>query len=199
MRASAQPLVVVIAGSNGAGKTTVAPFLLRDALGLREFVNADAIATGISGFDPDRAAFAAGRLMLARLNQLAAQRASFAFETTLASRHFAPWIAGLRRQGYRFELAFLWLPSPEESIARVQLRVQAGGHDVPKATIRRRFGRGLANFFDLYRGLADQWLLIDNSRPSRTMTIVARGGVGVAEEVLEPAIMEQVRASITKA
>jgi predicted ABC-type ATPase len=190
------PLVMVIAGANGAGKSTVAPSLLRDTLGVREFVNADAIAAGLSGFDPDRAAFAAGRLMLERLHNLARQKQSFAFETTLASRHFAPWIAGLRREGYRFELVFLWLPSAEEAVRRVSLRVKAGGHDVPPATIRRRFARGLGNFLDLYRGLADDWLLIDNSRPSSTMTVVARGGTGQPEQVLEPKLMEQVLASL---
>src|SRR5262245_18781620 len=154
------PLVMVIAGPNGAGKTTIAPSLLRDFFGVRDFVNADIIASGISGFDPDRAAMAAGRMMLGRLHELADQRQSFAFETTLASRHFAPWIAGLRREGYRFSLVFLWLPSAEEAIRRVELRVRAGGHDVPADTIRRRFGRGLVNFFDLYRGLADEWLLV---------------------------------------
>ena len=188
---------MVIAGPNGAGKSTIAPHLLRDALGLREFVNADTIAAGISGFDPERAAFAAGRLMLARLHHLAEQRQSFAFETTLASRHFAPWIRELKRGGYRFELVFLWLPSAEEAIARVQLRVQAGGHDVPKATIRRRFSRGLGNFLDLYRGLADQWLLVDNSRPSPTMTVIARGGADQPDVVLDPRAMEQVLGSLS--
>ena len=195
MPAAPRPLVMVIAGPNGAGKTTIAPHLLRDVLGVREFVNADTIAAGLSGFAPERAAFAAGRLMLQRMHDLAKAGESFAFETTLATRHFAPWLAGLRRDGYRFELVFLWLPSPEEAIARVKLRVQSGGHDIPKTTIRRRFGRGIANFLDLYRPLAYQWLLVDNSRPAPAMVVVARGGAGTPDEVLEPRIMEQVLAS----
>lgn len=198
MAAKLRPLVMVIAGPNGAGKTTIAPHLLRDALGIREFVNADTIAAGLSGFAPERAAFAAGRLMLERMHQLAAEGQSFAFETTLASRHFAPWLAGLRREGYRFELAFLWLPSADEAIARVQLRVKTGGHDVPKATIRRRFGRGVAHFLDLYRPLADQWILLDNSRRTSKMATVARGGAGLPDEILDPRVMEQVLASRSK-
>src|SRR5688572_10557901 len=87
---------VVLAGPNGAGKTTVARALLRDAMQVEEFVNADVLAQGLSGFAPERAAMAAGRIMLTRLNELAQERASFAFETTLASRTFAPWLAGLR-------------------------------------------------------------------------------------------------------
>ncbi len=157
------PRIAVIAGPNGAGKSTTAPALLRDLLGIREFVNADAIAQGMSGFDPDAAAIAAGRTMLDRIHRLAAARRDFAFETTLASRSFAPWIADLRRSGYEFALVFLWLPSPEIAIARVAQRVAAGGHDVPATTIRRRFDRGLANFFQLYRPLANQWFMYDNS------------------------------------
>ena len=89
---SSHPSIVVLAGPNGAGKTTAAPFLLRDTLAVLEFVNADQIAQGLSAFDPDTVAVTAGRLMLARLDDLARQHASFAFETTLASRSFAPWL-----------------------------------------------------------------------------------------------------------
>jgi predicted ABC-type ATPase len=144
------PDVVMLAGPNGAGKSTAAPALLRDILSVNEFVNADVIAQGLSAFEPERAAPAAGRIMLARLRELARQRESFAFETTLASRSFAPWIAGLKSEGgYKFRLVFLWLPSPEAAVARVAERVRAGGHDVPEATIRRRYAAGLKNFFTL--------------------------------------------------
>jgi len=94
----ADPLVVVVGGPNGAGKSTTAPRLLRGALAVREFVNADAIAQGLSAFQPETVAFAAGRVMLARLRALAAARDSFAFETTLTSRNFAPWLEVVRRR-----------------------------------------------------------------------------------------------------
>ena len=106
------PHIVVLAGPNGAGKSTVAPFLLRGTLQVREFVNADVIARGISGFEPHGAAIQAGRVMLSRLKRLAESRVDFAFETTLAGRGFARWIAGLVSTGYAFSLVFLWLPSP---------------------------------------------------------------------------------------
>src|SRR5579872_2516519 len=95
------PLVVVVAGPNGAGKSTTAPRLLRGALAVAEFVNADDIARGLSAFRPETVSLAAGRVMLTRLHALAAARVSFAFETTLASRNFAPWLRTLRAQGYR--------------------------------------------------------------------------------------------------
>lgn len=94
--------MIVIAGPNGAGKTTLAPFLLRDTLKLREYVNADPIALGLSGFDPESVAFDAGRVMLKRLHELAGQKRTFAFETTLAARHYAAWIKGLRSAGFSF-------------------------------------------------------------------------------------------------
>jgi predicted ABC-type ATPase len=157
------PEVIVIAGPNGAGKSTIAPAVLRDHLGIAEFVNADVIAWGLSGFEPERAAIQAGRVMLRRLDELAAQRVDFAFETTLASRTFAPWIAGLVGSGYVFRLFYVWVSSPELCIARVAARVQSGGHHIPDEVVRRRYAGGLRNFFDLYRPLAESWRVHDNS------------------------------------
>jgi predicted ABC-type ATPase len=157
--------VVILAGPNGAGKSTVAPALLQGALAVNEFVNADVIASGISAFDPGSAAIAAGRVMLTRLRELAAQRVSFAFETTLASRSFAPWLRRLRASGYEIHLLFLWLPSADFALDRVAERVRAGGHDVPAETVRRRYRVGLRNFFHLYEPLVSGWVLYDSSGP----------------------------------
>lgn len=110
---SRSPQLILLGGPNGAGKSTAARGILRDLLKLGEFVNADTIATGLAGFAPQRAAFAAGRLMLARLRQLAAARADFAFETTMASRTFAPWLRELRSSGYEINMVFMWIRSPE--------------------------------------------------------------------------------------
>jgi predicted ABC-type ATPase len=121
-----RPSVVILAGPNGAGKSTAAPALLQGALAVNEFVNADVIARGLSAFDPDAAALAAGRVMLTRLRELAAQRTSFAFETTLASRTFAPWLRDLAASGYDVHLFFLWLSSADLAIARVADRVRNG-------------------------------------------------------------------------
>ena len=157
------PKVIVLAGPNGAGKSTSAARLLRGALGVDEFVNADVIAQGLSAFAPQGVALAAGRIMMQRLKELAAARASFAFETTLASRTFAPWLADLKASGYHIHLIFLWLPSAEVAMDRVAERVRLGGHDVPEDTIRRRYRAGWANFCELYQPLADSWQVIDNS------------------------------------
>ena len=94
------PHVIIIAGPNGAGKTTTAPALLSHALQMDHFVNADTIAAGLSAFAPEKAAIQAGKAMLERLHFLAASAENFAFETTLANRTFAPWIASLKKKGY---------------------------------------------------------------------------------------------------
>ena len=159
------PNVVIVAGPNGSGKSTAAPSLLRDYLGIMEFVNADTIAEGLSSFRSDAVALQAGRIMLRRVRELAAQRIDFAFETTLASRSFAPWVNELRQSGYRAHLLFLWLPSPDMAVARVAARVQQGGHNVPEMTVRRRYESGLRNFFQVYTPVVDTWLLFDNSSP----------------------------------
>ena len=160
---STTPHVIVVSGPNGAGKSTSAPHLLRDTLAITEFVNADAIAGGLSAFRPQSVAVAAGRIMLVRMRQLATQRESFAFETTLASRSFAPWLDQLRRGGYHVHLLFLWLRSADLAVSRVAERVRLGGHHVPEAVIRRRYAAGLRNLFHLYMPLADSWQMFDTS------------------------------------
>lgn len=152
-----RPNVVIVAGPNGSGKSTAAPALLRDYLGIKEFVNADIIAQGLSGFGSENVAIQAGRIMLDRLKELAAAEADFAFETTLAARSFATWLPKLQHAGYRAHLLFLWLPSAEMAIARVASRVQRGGHDIPQDVIRRRYDAGLKNLFSLYRFIARSW------------------------------------------
>jgi predicted ABC-type ATPase len=157
------PTVILIGGPNGAGKTTLSRAVVSESLGVAEFVNADVIAQGLSGFDPERAAMQAGRVMLTRLRELAAARASFAFESTLASRTFAPWLAGLVAGGYDFNLVFVWLSSPALAVERMKLRVSKGGHFVPPDTVRRRYRRAIANFVTLYMPLATRWAVYDNS------------------------------------
>lgn len=176
--------VVIIAGPNGAGKSTLAPFLLRDAFGPMEFVNADTIALGLSAFRPETVAFEAGRIMLKRLHDLATQKVSFAFESTLASRSYASWIDALRRQGYEFHLIFLSLRHPELAVERVRERVRAGGHDVPEHVIRRRFIRGARNFLQIYQVLADTWLVYDNSAHNDPR-LIARGSRDRGVEILQ--------------
>jgi predicted ABC-type ATPase len=179
-----RPSVVILAGPNGAGKSTVAPALLRGALAVDEFVNADVIARGLSAFDPDRVAIAAGRVMLARLKELADERVDFAFETTLATRSFAPWLRSLRISGYDVHLCFLWLASADLAIARVADRVGMGGHHVPEEVVRRRYLAGIRAFFQLYQPLATTWALYNTSgpRPVRVADGLASETIGIYDK-----------------
>lgn len=178
------PQVIVIAGPNGAGKTSAAPDLLRDAVGVHAFVNVDVIAEGLSGFRPEDVAFEAGRIMLARARELAERREHFALESTLAGRTLHTFLNRLSAQGYQNHIFYLWLPSADLAVTRVRLRVEAGGHDVPEAVIRRRFGRSLRNFERLYRPNATTWRLYDGSvtlgRP-----LIAHGKRGPDATVLD--------------
>jgi predicted ABC-type ATPase len=140
---------------------------------MTEFVNADIIAQGLSAFNPEGAAFQAGRIMLQRLHSLATDRRDFAFETTLAARSYVPWLSTLKREGYKVHLFFLWLPSPECAIARVAERVRLGGHNVPEEIIRRRYHAGLKNFLELYQQVADTWYLFDNSSAGKPVMIAS--------------------------
>ncbi|GBD96960.1 MAG TPA: Zeta toxin family protein [Nitrospirae bacterium] len=187
-----QPHIIVISGPNGSGKSTTAPSLLKGTLGVTEFVNADVIAEGLSAFQPEGAAFQAGRVMLKRIHHLAKERVDFAFETTLASRTFAPWIKELKQKGYIFHLVFLWLPSAEFAIARVAERVRLGGHNVPEETIRRRYNKGITNFFQLYVPFADAWRLYNNSDPSGP-ALIASAGEKTGETVYKPDLWNIIR------
>jgi predicted ABC-type ATPase len=180
------PRVIALAGPNGAGKSTTAERLLRGPLAVGEFVNADLIAQGLSGLAPDRAAIAAGRVMMTRLRQLAAQQTSFAFETTLASRTFAPWVKKLNHMGYQFHILFLWLPSPDVAVARVAERVRLGGHNVPESTVRRRYRAGIRNFLELYQPLAQSWKVADNSGVG-PLRVIAAGSATVVNVIRDMA------------
>ena len=165
------PNVIVLAGPNGAGKSTISNSLIREQFGCAHYVNADTIARGLSAFNVEAMAIKAGRIMLQHLHELAAAKEDFAFETTLASKTFARWIAQLKANGYRFHLIYLWLSSAEVAINRVKSRVAEGGHSIPDETIRRRYERGVDNFFRLYRPLADAWILYDHSDPKKSRRI----------------------------
>jgi predicted ABC-type ATPase len=163
------PTVYVIGGANGAGKTTTSLILLPTSLNIIEFVNADAIAAGISPLNPESMAIQAGRIMLERLDLLSSSGADFAFETTLASRTFAPFLRKCKDRGYAIALIYFWLRSPELAIERVLRRVAAGGHSIPEDVVRRRYERGRTNLTSLYFPLVDEWIIFDNSESESTL------------------------------
>jgi predicted ABC-type ATPase len=155
--------IIIIAGPNGAGKTTFAREYLPNEANCPIFVNADLIAAGLAPFAPETASIKAGRLMLKEIKAYAAANQSFAFETTLSGKSYVKHIIDWKKQDYHITLVFLSLPDAEIAISRVAARVAAGGHNIPEATIRRRFKSGFYNFEKIYKPLADTWTLYDNS------------------------------------
>jgi len=157
------PNAYIIAGPNGVGKTTFAREFLPNYADCKNFINADLIAQGMSPFSPETAAFHAGRIMLGEIDLFAKRGADFGFETTLSGRSHLHSIRQLKNKGYAAHFFFLWVPSVDLALSRVRARVSEGGHNVPEAVVRRRFGRSIRNFFIHYRRLADSWSLFDNS------------------------------------
>jgi len=157
------PNLYIIAGCNGAGKTTASKSLLPELLHCKEFVNADAIAAGLSPFQPDKVSFQAGRIMLERINQLAGQKIDFAFETTLSTKSYVSFVKECKKIGYEIVLLFFWLNSPELAIKRIKQRVSKGGHHIPDDIVKRRYSKGLENLQKLFIPIVDRWFIFDNS------------------------------------
>jgi len=168
--------VYIIAGPNGSGKTTFATLFLPEYVRCPNFVNADLIAQGLAPFEPRSAAIKAGKLVLQQIHEFAERGIDFAFETTLSGKSYANLLSALKKKGYTLHLFFLWLPSSELSIARIKDRVAEGGHDVPAEDVRRRFIRGIDNFFKLYESLFDTWTLFDNSKAKPLLIAKRRNG-----------------------
>lgn len=163
----------IIAGPNGAGKTTASKTLLPDVLDCREFVNADAIAAGLSPFQPETVAFLAGRIMLERIHHLISKRETFAIETTLSTKSYKALITQAKSLEYEIVLLYFWLESPELAIERVKHRIQQGGHNIPEDVIRRRYAKGLKNLFEIFIPVADSWIVFDNSH--NEPDVIAKG------------------------
>jgi predicted ABC-type ATPase len=157
------PNLYIIAGCNGAGKTTASYTLLPEMLNCKEFVNADEIARGLSPFQPDKAGIDAGKIMLTRIKELIKLQLDFSFETTLSARHFVNLIKDAQQQGYFVTLVFFWLNSVELAIERVKMRVSDGGHDIPEDTIKKRYKSGIANLIKMYIPVCDYWMVLNNS------------------------------------
>lgn len=156
------PKLYIIAGCNGAGKTTAGLTILPEILNCHEFINADIIAAELSPANPELAALEAGRLMLKKIRVFIKEQVDFAFETTLATRSYISLIKNVKARNYEVILLYYWLPSPTFAKVRVASRVAQGGHCIPSDVIERRYHRGIYNLINLYIPICDNWLLLNN-------------------------------------
>lgn len=153
----------IIAGCNGAGKTTASFTILPEILNCKEFVNADEIAKGLSPFQPEKVSFEAGRIMLHRINELLSNNEDFAFETTLATKSYRSKVTIAQEKGYKVMLLFFWLQDVDLAIERVKTRVREGGHNIETDVIKRRYENGITNLFNIYLPIVDEALIFDNT------------------------------------
>ena len=167
------PNLYIIAGCNGAGKTTASFTILPDILGCKEFVNADNIAYGISPFNVEGVAIEAGKIMLRRIEELLVEKSDFAIETTLATRSYVSLVRRAQAIGYTVKVLYIWLESPELALKRVSERVKRGGHNIPVDVVERRYYTGVKNLFNLFMPVCDAWILADNTFDQ--LVIIAHG------------------------
>ena len=177
------PNLYIIAGCNGAGKTTASFTILPEMLNCKEFVNADSIAAGLSPFNPESVYIEAGRLMLLRIHELLKAGVDFAFETTLATRSYVSLVKTAQQAGYKVTLLFIWIDSPSTAMQRVAERVVKGGHNIPSEVIERRYYRGLFNLINLYIPICNAWMVVNNE--AVTPEPVAEGGLNIASTIID--------------
>lgn len=186
----------IIAGCNGAGKTTASFTILPEVLDCKEFINADEIAKGLSPFQPESVAVQAGRIMLTRMDELLQKGETFAFETTLATKSYKQKIEWAQANGYEVTLLFFWLDSPNIAKERVAQRVAEGGHNIPLETIERRYYNGIANLFTIYIDMVDICYIFDNSEGERTP--IAKKYKGGKEIIYNADLYNQMKNSYEK-
>lgn len=175
----------IIAGCNGAGKTTASFTILPEILDCKEFVNADEIAKGLSPFQPEKVSFEAGRIMINRVNELLLLNENFAFETTLATKSYKSKVINAQKNNYNVTLLFFWLQNVDLAIERVKTRVSEGGHNIETEVIRRRYKNGIKNFFGIYLSIADEVMIFDNSfgKPELIAEKVLNSEVTILNEI----------------
>jgi predicted ABC-type ATPase len=146
----------VLAGVNGAGKSSIAGAAFRDAGG--EYYNPDEAARLIRGANPrltqveaNATAWQQGRRLLERA---IAEKLTFAFETTLGAATMPKLLGAAADGGAEVRIWYAGLDTVQRHIARVKARVRKGGHDVPEADIRRRFDNSRLNLIHLLPRLA---------------------------------------------
>ena len=180
----------IIAGANGSGKSTLSRVLLpEDSIC---YVNPDDIAHELNPNDLNSVKLEAGRRALALAREYLDSGKSFAVESTLSGVGYARLIERARSLGYEITIAYIFVDSPEVCIARIAGRVKRGGHFVPDADVRRRYLRTRLNFANVYRMIADHWMLYYNGGSDISLVAHGNGSINIICEERYAAFMEEV-------
>ena len=185
-----KPTLLVIAGSNGVGKTTFAKNFLKKYPNCNQFINSDLIASGLSPIKPESASLEAGKLMLTKIKRLIEQKQSFSFETTLSGKLYLKIFNIAKKQDYQIHLIYLYLESPDFAIKRIKERVKHGGHYVDDKDVKRRFYRSLNNLFNLYWNIFNTIAIVNNSSTNPTITATMKNNKLI---LFEPQIFDRMK------
>jgi len=151
----------IIAGANGSGKTTFA--MTYAQLKNLHFINADEIAKEYDPNDLEKYKIKAGKEFFRQLKKYITQKEeSFIIETTLSGKYLEKVIEDAKQKKFRIILIYLFLDDDSENILRVKNRVLNGGHDIPVEDIKRRYVRSRKLFLNLYKNMADKYLIFFN-------------------------------------
>lgn len=148
--------LIIIGGANGSGKTTFSKQILAET-GFK-FLNADEIEKELA-----TSKLQAGKEFFKRFDEFIETETNFILESTLSGKYLSNVIEKVKLKGYFVRIVYVFLESPEDCIQRIRLRVKLGGHFIPNEDVIRRYYRSKANFWNIYKNLADSWVIIYNS------------------------------------
>lgn len=168
--------LIIIGGANGSGKTTFSRQILAET-GF-DFLNADEIEKQLA-----ISKLQAGKEFFNRLDKFMETETSFVLESTLSGNYLVKAIEKAKRQGYFVRIIYVFLESPEDCIQRIKLRVRLGGHFVPDEDVIRRYYRSKTNFWNIYKNLADNWVIIYNSTTEEPQKVVVGTGENFVVEL----------------
>ncbi len=154
--------IIILGGANGSGKTTFAKAYL-EINSDYAFLNADEIAKSLNPDNIESVRLTAGKEFFRKLNTLIKEEKKIIIESTLSGNYLANLIPEFKSLGFKTTLIYIYLDSSEMCIKRVKERVLKGGHNVPTEDILRRYSRSIKNFWNIYKKIVDDWILVYNS------------------------------------